>query len=217
MRTRRILIISSLAVVFVVTCVAVVAGVFLTQAIQRERSTVEAEGRATYSNENAQISMAQNLSFDPRDREALRENSEEVFVGEVERLEEHADNDPLPFLEGWTATARYTVRVEEVRKDASGDDLESGQTVTVNQLGVPPPDAEATVCFGNDYPGGYVPAQRLREGMRYVFSTEYYRREGYHEVRVDPFGWMVLSEEAPPDVAPDGGSDRLACPGEPEG
>jgi hypothetical protein len=47
--------------------------------------------------------------------------------------------------------------------------------------------------------------------MRYVFATEYYSRKGYHDMTVHPFGWMVLSEGALPDKAPEAGSGRLPC------
>ena len=154
--------------------------------------------------------------MDPRDKRKLTQNSEEVFVGRVERLSGRGDNDPVPFLEGWTPAARFAVEVEKVTKDGSpGDGLRAGRTVTVSQLGVPPLETEATVCFGHGYAGGgYVAARGVREGVRYVFAMEDDGcGEGRHQVRVDPFGWMVLSEDAPPDDAPGAGDGEPSCPG----
>lgn len=212
MGVRKIIVVSVVAFLGISALAMVAVAVLLGQVFERERASSEAEARETYADPRALISSESNLDFDPRDERALIENSEEVFVGEVERLVARGDNDPMPFLEGWTATARFAVRVEEVRKDDSpGDGLEAGQTVTINQLSVPPPDTCATVCFGNGFPGGYVPAQKLEEGTRYVFATEYHSREGWHDVRVDPFEWMVLSEDAPPDEAPEAGDGEPPC------
>lgn len=216
MSRKKIVLISVLALLAIVAFGVVVVALLLTRTLEEERAKSEADGRETYAEPLALITSESNLDFDPRREKALSRNSEEVFVGEVERLVARADNDPMPFLEGWTSTARFEVRVEEVRKDDSpGDGLEDGQMVMVNQLSVPPPDAKATVCLGNAYPnGGHVEAQKLRKSDRYVFATEYYSREGWHEIRVDPFGWMVLSEDAPPDKAPEAGTGNLSCNGD---
>lgn len=213
MSTRKTILISTLILLAVVAAGVGVSVVLLGQLLERERAESETEAREAYEDPRALISSESNLDFDPRDERELMRNSEEVFVGEVVRLVAYGDNDPMPFLEGWTSTARFAVRVEEVRKDESPDDgLEAGQTVTVNQLSVPPPDTKATVCFGNGFPdGGYVAAQELREGNLYVFATEYYPRKEWHEVRVDPFGWMVLSEDTPEDAAPEAGDGDPPC------
>ncbi len=213
MSLRKTILVSILALLTIVAVGVGASAVLLGQFLERERAKSEAEARKTYADPRVLISSESNLGFDPRNGRKLMRNSEEVFVGEVVRLVAYGDNDPTPFLEAWTSTARFRVRVEEVRKDETPDDnLEAGQTVTVNQLSVPPPDTKATICFGNGFPdGGYVAAQELRAGNRYVFSTEYYSREGWHEVRVDPFGWMVLSEDAPPDEAPEAGDGDPPC------
>lgn len=213
MGARKIILISASVFLVVVALVVGLAALLLGRALEEERARSEAEGREFYADTRTLIAPESNLDFDPRNERALIGNSEEVFVGEVERLVARGDNEPTPFLEGWTATARFEVRVEEVRKDDSaGDGLEAGRTVTVNQLSVPPPDTRATVCFGNGFPnGGYVPAQKLEEGNRYVFATEYRPGKGWHEVTVDPFGWMVLSKDAPPDEAPEAGDGEPPC------
>ena len=213
MSTRKIVLVSTLALLTIVAVGVGVSVVLLNQLLEKERMESSSEAREAYADSRALISPESNLDFDPRDERKLMRNSEEVFVGEVERLITYGGNDPTPFLEGWTSTARFAVRVEKVRRDESPDnELEAGQTVTVNQLSVPPPDTKATVCFGNGFPGdGYVAAQELKAGNRYVFATEYYPRKEWHEIRVDPFGWMVLSEDAPPDEAPEAGDGNPPC------
>lgn len=213
MSTRKIILVSVLALLAIVAVTATVSIVLLDRVLDKERAKSEAEARETYAEGRARISSESNLDFDPRDERSLTKNSEEVFVGEVVRLITYGDNDPMPFLEGWSGTARFAVRVEEVRKDSSDEGgLSVGETVTVNQLGVPPPGTKATVCLGNGFPdGGYVAAQKLQEGNRYVFSTEYYPRKEWHEILVDPFGWTVLSKDAPPDEAPEAGDGTFSC------
>lgn len=213
MSKRKTILASILTLLAILAAMVVVSVLLLGQILDKERSRSESEARETYAEDRAPISSESNLDFDPRDERKLMRNSEEVFVGEVTRLTTYGDNDPTPFLEGWTSTARFEVRIEEVRKDESPDSgLTAGQTVTVNQLSVPPPGTRATVCFGNGFPAdGYVAAQSLKEGNRYVFATEYYPRKDWHEVRVDPFSWMVLSEDAPPDKAPEAGDGRPPC------
>lgn len=213
MSIRRKILLSALVASAALACAVAVAGVFLARAIERELANDEANTREAYAERLALFASYSNLQFDPRDERGLMRNSEEVFVGRVARLTARADNDPVPFLEGWTPTARFDVEVEEVRKDDSpGDGLRVGETVTVNQISVPPPGTEATVCFGNGFPdGGYVAAQRIRQGMRYVFATEYHRQDGWHDMRVAPFGWMVLSGDAQPDGAPEAGDGRPSC------
>ncbi len=214
---RKKILVVVLGFLAVVALGLIAVALLITWVLEKERARSEAEARETYAEPMARISSESNLDFDPWRERALTENSEEVFIGEVERLVARADNDPTPFLEGWSATARFAVRVEEVRKDDSpGDGLKAGETVTVNQLSVPPPGTKATVCLGNAYPnGGHVEAQKLEKGNRYVFATEYYPREGWHEIRVHPFGWMVLSDSAPPDEAPEAGTGNFSCgPGE---
>lgn len=213
MGSRKIILVSVLALLAIAAVGVVVSVVLLNQVLEKERAKSETEARDAYSDPQALVSSESNLSFDPRKERELMRNSEEVFVGEVVRLVAYGDNDPTPFLEGWTSTARFAVRVEKVRKDESPNDgLEAGQTVTVNQISAPPPDAKAMVCLGNGFPdGGYVAAQELREGNRYVFATEYYPRKDWHELRVDPFGWMVLSKDMPPDEAPEAGDGHPSC------
>jgi hypothetical protein len=79
--------------------------------MERELARAEARALEAYSEEFARHQGAANLNFDPRERQALIENSEEVFIGKVKRLAARADNDPIPFMEGWSPTARYAVEI----------------------------------------------------------------------------------------------------------
>lgn len=138
MGKQKIILTSVLMLLAIAAAMATVSVVLLDHVLDKERSRSEVEAHETYAEDRALISSESNLDFDPRDERKLIENSEEVFVGEVESLEAYGNNDPTPFLEGWSGTARFAVRVVEVKKDASPDDgLAPGQTITVNQLGVP--------------------------------------------------------------------------------
>ncbi len=174
--------------------IVAVLGYLGARAVQANRDHKAQSGRAELQNPNIKITDAQNLSFDPRDEKALLKNSEEVFSGRVEKVTGREDNHPMPFLEGWSSQAQFRVRVSRVVKVGSGNLLKRGQTLTVNQLGVPPPDAKARVDLANEYNNHLIPARILQVGRNYIFATEYNRSKDWHSTRVDPFGWMCLGE-----------------------
>lgn len=166
------------------------------------------QARSRLYDEQAKVGSITNPGFDPRDEGELVRNSEEVFVGRVEELVSREEK-PTTLITGYSSRAQFTVRVLEVVKDDAGEEgqLEQGKVATVSQLGVPPEDAEATVNLAN-FSGQKsdpkenrerIPAEQLEPGTAYVFATEYDSWEGWHEVRVHPFGWMVLGSEEDPE------------------
>ena len=163
-------------------------------AIDARQEEREREARAVMRDEAVRVTYSQNLPFDPREEGALVRGAEELFVGRVEGVVGHEDNDPVHFFESWAPQTQFRVEVLDVIKDASGGPPEAGATAVVNQLGVPPEGVEARIRLANDYEERVIPAEMLEPGKAYVFATEHEAREGWHAIRVDPFGPMVFGD-----------------------
>lgn len=197
MTLRRIILFATIGLALLASAAAV-AGYVAYAAIKAHQREQEELSREALHDKRTRVTYCSNLQFDPRNEQRLVNNTEEVFVARVVSVAGHEDNDPLPFLESWAPQTQFKVEILQVVKDSGNRQLRGDKIVLVNQLGVPPEDARAQISFCNEYKGGSVKAQKLETGTVYIFATEEEPSEGWHTVRVDPFGWMILGDNVGP-------------------
>lgn len=128
-------------------------------------------------------------SFDATDPRKLAGYSDAVFVG---RALEKTGEEPLESSIPGEAQPQTQFAVE-VRKVISGEALEEGQKITVNQIGGPHPETGRSYVVSGVVGNGSYLDSLLRPGEKYLLAVKHNETTGHYDISAQPHGDAPLS------------------------